>query len=515
MQSLNLNSARYWRAIIFTLLIFFSGSSANAYINNYFTGPDNSIAGRIENYSYTFSNSPSDPYLTLNNATLSIVGGVFVSPSGTTSTTMNAIVNGITPFRVQWQNSGTITSRYSINTPSGPLYGLILTKNVTVVTDVPNVSLSINDPNGLGRNKIYTATSSNAQYYQWQTTGDVSIVSANGASATIQTGASFTTGTIQVRGRNSGDWSVWKSVALNFDCSTPSAVRIAGDHDYDHIYYEDYSYKFHAIATNALEYQWEVVENSSKVNIHPSDPTTFDIKLLTGFKKVVIRMRARKNCDWSAWAYYEIYQYSYNPSDPCSNAPVPTNIYITTTLDNQTLCEPKTGTATIHADGAYGYAWFIQNGCMTSFGLSCTTQSGGPYSNSSVNFTMNPSTIGSSFSTEIAVYVFYCNGAKYIQANKIISGNKLNCAKQNTSEDMHIEDTEVTTGKLLLYPNPTQDILHIKDCENIRIINSQGQVVKEITNGMEAIDVKDLIKGLYIVQGTRNGNPVSSIFQKE
>ena len=127
---------------------------------------------------------------------------------------------------------------------------------------------------------------------------------------------------------------------------------------------------------------------------------------------------------------------------------------------------------------------------------------------------MKSSQFSSLFSTEIVVYVFYCGGAKYITVNKIINGNKFFCTKES-GEDMINEHTEVNSDKLILYPNPAQDILHVKDCENIRIINSQGQIVKAISSAIEVIDINDLARGLYIFQGTRNGSPVKTTFQKE
>ncbi len=83
----------------------------------------------------------------------------------------------------------------------------------------------------------------------------------------------------------------------------------------------------------------------------------------------------------------------------------------------------------------------------------------------------------------------------------------------------NVQTIDFGNNSLALYPNPTNDILNIsytlttKLKTNIQIINSQGQIVKEITKhemtGEQTIkiDIKALAKGLYYIRySTENNN---------
>jgi len=74
-----------------------------------------------------------------------------------------------------------------------------------------------------------------------------------------------------------------------------------------------------------------------------------------------------------------------------------------------------------------------------------------------------------------------------------------------------------------LFPNPTADLLNITYIHttntktNIQIINSQGQIVREISENQTAgkqtttIDIKQMIKGLYYVKYSTEKCIVSKI----
>jgi|GEM_PF-6563865 len=113
------------------VLILSTGFSARAAFNNSIIGPDNAAKGALLNYSYNFSVTYPNTYPTPLSATLTIVGGVFVSPQGVVSTTLYPSVGYITNFQVRWTSTGAITSTFSMNnipyTANG-LYSGTLTK---------------------------------------------------------------------------------------------------------------------------------------------------------------------------------------------------------------------------------------------------------------------------------------------------------------------------------------------------------------------------------------------------
>jgi hypothetical protein len=71
------------------------------------------------------------------------------------------------------------------------------------------------------------------------------------------------------------------------------------------------------------------------------------------------------------------------------------------------------------------------------------------------------------------------------------------------------------SNTIKLYPNPTENLLHIqsdKYIENIKIYSLQGQQIKEGSN--TTIDVSALSKGLYFVQVSINGETLTKKFIK-
>jgi hypothetical protein len=70
---------------------------------------------------------------------------------------------------------------------------------------------------------------------------------------------------------------------------------------------------------------------------------------------------------------------------------------------------------------------------------------------------------------------------------------------------LNIEINEMNTFNILLYPNPTSDVLNIKNdsnisLEKINIIDSLGKIVMEITNDFQTIRTNNLQQGLYLMQ---------------
>lgn len=207
------------------LLILSTGFSARAAFTNAITGPDNAVKGALLNYSYNFSATYPTSYPTPLSATLTIVGGVFVSAQGATSTTLYPNVGSITNFQVRWTNTGAITSTFSMNnipyTANG-LYSGTLTKNVTVTAAILNpISMSINaNPNYLTRNASYIVHAHAFGNCEWAVTGDITMTFYQAdSSIIIHTGPSFTTGSVRVRA-NYVVWTDWISMSLSIPYRT-------------------------------------------------------------------------------------------------------------------------------------------------------------------------------------------------------------------------------------------------------------------------------------------------------
>ncbi|NMH27910.1 T9SS type A sorting domain-containing protein [Flavobacterium silvaticum] len=68
-------------------------------------------------------------------------------------------------------------------------------------------------------------------------------------------------------------------------------------------------------------------------------------------------------------------------------------------------------------------------------------------------------------------------------------------------EDLSVMDTE--TGKFVVYPNPSRDVLRIKSRQNpesVSIITQNGQLVKTLPLQSDQIDISGLSKGIYFIK---------------
>jgi hypothetical protein len=85
------------------------------------------------------------------------------------------------------------------------------------------------------------------------------------------------------------------------------------------------------------------------------------------------------------------------------------------------------------------------------------------------------------------------------------------------------ETTEVSTAnsleeQIVLYPNPTADLLYIKTAASVEafeIVDMTGRLLRNGTDVTQGINVSDLAQGSYILKLTVNGIPTNLKFTKE
>ena len=114
---------------------------------------------------------------------------------------------------------------------------------------------------------------------------------------------------------------------------------------------------------------------------------------------------------------------------------------------------------------------------------------------------------------------FNTNGKLIFQAN----GDGSGASNSNQGIDLwitnanllSIEENKSSLTNFLLYPNPSSDTIAIKDVNNtineIAIFSLEGRKVKTITSNFQAISVKDLYAGTYLVSIQLNDGKHSTL----
>ncbi|MDD3685818.1 MAG: T9SS type A sorting domain-containing protein, partial [Bacteroidales bacterium] len=75
-------------------------------------------------------------------------------------------------------------------------------------------------------------------------------------------------------------------------------------------------------------------------------------------------------------------------------------------------------------------------------------------------------------------------------------------------------ETELT-NKVIVFPNPTKDYIHLNQNENYRLVqifDINGKLVKTVESGFDKIDVSDFEQGLYIVVINANDSVLTGKF---
>ena len=82
-----------------------------------------------------------------------------------------------------------------------------------------------------------------------------------------------------------------------------------------------------------------------------------------------------------------------------------------------------------------------------------------------------------------------------------------------------MEDADIIKGEIEIYPNPTSDFLNVKteDLTLINIYNVNGQLIQSYNSDDDVmiVDVSDLEKGIYVIEGVADENRRINYFIKK
>lgn len=165
------------------------------------------------------------------------------------------------------------------------------------------------------------------------------------------------------------------------------------------------------------------------------------------------------------------------------------------------------------------------NQSLSDWNLGSLTSADGAFANSGVNcenysktiagWADNPST-ANNVSMVLNSAMQYASNVvnkrnSLIAKNWTITGDALGSCILSTSEIKPAENS-------FIYPNPTTDFIFIKNVKNIksyRISDAAGRLIMNAKSTSEKIDVRNLVKGNYILELTTNENSVRFKFIKK
>lgn len=367
-------------------------------------------------------------------------------------------------------------------------------KNISLDTRTPSVSINYTGSLNNRRPSTYYnfSTTGKAAEYEWRVSGDASIYSKNGASLRIRTYSTgnFSSAKIELRAKNHGAWSAWKSVTINVDKTTPS-VSISGSSSRDYCTSTRYSLNANG---NALEYDWKISGNgyltsksggSVKVNSKSS-----------GYGDIVVSVRGRRYYGWSSW---KTVRYSR-----CGNCSGGQGISIANSAGENIICRQCPFT-TIKVGGptADSYRWYITDGFFASpdYNNTCSnyTQSTAQVTDNNVLLAVgkyNKST------ARISVTATYCD---YSTKTAYQTFDALYCNGAKVATDVNdVFESEIAPS---LYPNPVtqgQDVfINALGIEQVIIVDLIGRTFTPavtITENQIQIATQDLPRSAYQVR---------------
>ncbi len=352
----------------------------------------------------------------------------------------------------------------------------------TTLTGIPTQSSPLTGPGNVCAGTsgvVYSITPAigAGSSYVWSTTGDITVVGAQGStSQTFNFGPSFTTGTISVT-TSSGCGSFTKTYTIRSTPGQPGSIagpssNLCGQ--------TGVTYSIAAVAT-ATSYNWTVPAGVS-ITANTGLSITVDFTSFTGTGTICVS--AVSGCGSSIARCYSVTALTSPPAAPTG----PTSV-----------CKSASGVVyTIPAvAGASSYLWSISGGAsIVPSGTSAT-----------VNF--NSATSATAIITVNAV-----NGCGYSQPGKRTVAVNLGCRNA---------DNMVSSADFSAYPNPTNGMITVnfqaaKSAKySVKVIDLLGNVmisnVVSATEGanMQELNLSNVAKGMYLLSIETEGSNVQTL----
>lgn len=126
-------------------------------------------------------------------------------------------------------------------------------------------------------------------------------------------------------------------------------------------------------------------------------------------------------------------------------------------------------------------------------------------------------TIGEDNQTNVSAVNINCNGigsGQYMNANYTI--NRRSALSVRLIKDAPLSTNDFNKSKVIIYPNPIQNELHIETGEVVNSVEIFDLLGKQMLNSKDKnIDVSGLQKGIYLVKiNTKNGTLVEKIIKQ-
>jgi hypothetical protein len=396
--------------------------------------------------------------------------GTFSTSSGNAASYTWTVTGGLTIISGQGSNSVIVNAPSNFGQGSIQVYASNCKGNSTLrsrtVTGIPSHSSALSGPPSVCPNTSNVAYSianvTGTTSYSWSTTGNLTIVSSNANSVTVNFGPSWTTGTLRVVTSNScGSYS--RTYTLTSTPAQPGGIAGPGTSLCGN---SNVTYSVSPVA-NATSYSWTV---PAGVNIISNTGNSITVNFTSGFTgSGNICVSAINTCGSSPQRCYAV---TARPGIPAITG-------ATSVCKSESAVPYQLTPVT----GALSYTWFATNGASPN---------GSTGTQALVNF--NGSTSASSLIKATANN--NCGSGQPGSLNVTVNA----CREAESNDD-----------EFMVYPNPSAGNISLQlyseneSTYNIRITNVAGQLMvteeKQTIAGLNIwqLDLQKFEAGLYMI----------------
>lgn len=427
------------------------------------------ISGQANNLCTNVVNNPTYSIASVSGATsytwTAPVGTTITSGQGTTSITLN-----ITNNFVGGNLSVVANNACGASSPRT----LALSSTIASPSAISGTTNNL-CPNGVNSPSYTIPSVSGATSYTWTVPSGAVILSGQGTtSIVLEITNSFVSGSLSVVANNACGSSVPRTLALSSSPSTPGTISGS----VNNLCPEGINSPTYSIAAvaGATIYIWTAPEGTTIIS--GQGTRTITLSISSNFTSGALTVAASNQCGTSAIRSLSL---SSTPLTP------------TAINGSTTPCGTATYTCTTVAQ-AISYTWTVPTGMEIVSGQGTN----------SITVNVNESSVTGSITVRAS------NNCRTGNVRSLLINSCNSSTRITNTSDNQIFNKDV----LLVYPNPTNDIVNIelsKDLEEnlrIQIINSLGQKVSEIEiekgNTIGNTSLFDIPNGIYLLQATNS-----------